>query len=334
MVSLRMDNKRKITTVNNMSIKWKTNVVVYCRVSASHTEQLESLSNQIEYYEHMVSQHIDWMLVDIYSDIQSGRNSSGRPEFQRMLEDCRNKKIDPIITKSISRFRRNTEDTLEIINKLRTLNVDLFFEVENIQISETSKTFLMSILGAVAQAESEGRSQHIKRGIKRGLEAGTSKIYDRKCYGYSHDPEGNIDINEQEAKIVQLIFNLYISEYSILAIIRELKKQGIKSPTGKENWPKRTIDTILSNEKYIGNVIVGKTYTGDFPKNDRHINKGECQKYQVDASHPLLISKEQFEQVQQKKQRRSNVKRNDYGSFSRKSSHYSMKSHSDSNKSL
>lgn len=131
-----------------------------------------------------------------------------------------------------------------------------------------------------------------------------------------------------------MIFNLYLSGYSILAIIRELKKKSVKSPTGKENWPKRTLDTMLSNEKYIGNVIIGKTYTGDFPKNDRHINRGEHQKYQVDASHPSLISKEQFELVQQEKLHRSNINLSEDGTISRNSTHYSMKSHSGSSKSF
>ncbi|WP_373897758.1 recombinase family protein [Haloimpatiens sp. FM7315] len=236
-----MNNERKISIINKPLTKQYINVAIYCRVSTSHSKQLESLSNQIDYYRKMVNKHLDWVLVDIYADIQSGKNFSSRPEFQRMLNDCLNNKIDLIITKSISRFGRNTADTLTVIHKLRLLNIDLFFEVENIRISETSKTFLMSILGAIAQAESEARSQNIKWGIKRGLEAGTSKIYDRKCYGYRHDSKRNIIINEQEAKTVQMIFNLYLSGYSILAIIRELKKQGIKSPTGKENWPKRTI---------------------------------------------------------------------------------------------
>lgn len=127
---------------------------------------------------------------------------------------------------------------------------------------------------------------------------------------------------------MQMIFNLYLNGYSILGIIRELKKQSIKSPTGKENWPKRTIDTILSNEKYIGKVIVGKTYTDDFPKNDRHSNKGERQKYRVDAAHPSLISEEQFERVQQEKLRRSNIHHSEDGTITRTSTHYSMKSQS------
>jgi len=326
-----MNNIRKVTRIDKPIIKWHLNVAVYCRVSTPHPEQIESLSNQVEYYKQMVSKHIDWILVDVYTDIKSGNNISKRPGFQRMLSDCVNKKIDLIITKSISRFGRNAEDVLAVINKLRVLNVDLFFEVENIRISETSKTFLLSIIEAVAQAESESRRQNINWGIKYGLKTGKSKLYNRKCFGYSHDSKENIIINEEEAKIVQKIFSLYVNGYSIIGIIRELNKEGIKSPTGKEIWPKRTIDTILSNEKYMGNAVVGKTYTKDYKKNERRINKGEQDKFQAANTHPPLISKEQFEQVQKEKLRRSNIHKNVDGSISRTTTHYSMKSDSDNN---
>jgi site-specific DNA recombinase len=329
-----MSNERKVTRIDRMTLKLKIKVAIYCRVSTAHPAQAESLTNQIDHYKQMIKRHLDWELVDVYADIQSGKNTTGRVEFQRMLSDCHDHKIDLILTKSISRFGRNTAEILDVINHLRGLLVDVFFEVENINISETNKTFLLSILEAVAQADSESRSQNIKWGITRGFENGTSKLYNRKCYGYSHNSEGNIVIIEQEAEIVKKIFNLYLSGYSILAIIRQLKKEGIKSPTDKEFWPKRTIDTILSNEKYIGNAIAAKTYTDDFPKNDRHINKGERPKFQSADTHPPLISKELFEQVQEEKLRRSNIHQSEDGTIIRRSTHFSMKSDSDSSKSL
>lgn len=275
----------------------------------------------------MVRSHIDWTLAGIYVDTKSGRNTSDRLEFQRMLSDCNSKKIDLIITKSVSRFGRNTADTLAVIHKLSLLNVDILFEVENIRLSETSKTFLLSIFEAVAQAEIEARSQNIKWGIKHGLETGTSKFYNRKCYGYSHDPEGNIVIDEEESRIVQRIFNLYLSGYSILGIIGELKKQDIKSPTGKDNWAKRTIDTMLSNEKYTGNVLIGKTYCNNFPNNERRINKAEYEKYLINDHHIPIITREQFNQVQAEKLSRSNIKI-DCDVVKRKQTHYSMKNSS------
>ncbi len=157
-----MNTQRKISIINHPVLKLKLNIAVYCRVSTRHPAQLESLSNQIDYYKSMVCNNINWVLTDIYVDTRSGINTSDRAEFQRMLNDCINKKIDLIITKSISRFGRNTADTLAVIHRLSLLNVDILFEVENIRISETSKTFLLSIFEAVAQAESEARSQNIK----------------------------------------------------------------------------------------------------------------------------------------------------------------------------
>jgi len=318
-----LNNKRKISIINKPLTKQYINVTIYCRVSTSHPKQLESLSNQIEYYKDIVKSNIKWKLVDIYIDIKSGKNTN-RKEFQRMLDDCINKKIDFIITKSISRFGRNTADTLAVIHKLKLLNIDIFFQVENIRTSETNKSFLLSIFEAVDQAESETRSKNIKWGIKHGLENGTSKLYNRKCYGYYNSPDNDILINESEAAIVKKIFNLYLSGYSIIAIVRELENEHITSPTGKDKWPKRTIDTILSNEKYIGNVVVGKTYCNDFPYNERKINAGMTPKYLVENNHHSIIHKEIFNQVQSEKLRRSNIKID--GTVSkRKSTHYSMK---------
>lgn len=327
-----MESERKITVINNPSIylKPQLNVAAYCRVSTSHPGQLESLGNQINYYKRMINERFDWKLVGVYADIKSGKNTSSRAEFQRMLADCVDKKIDLIITKSISRFGRNTADTLAVIYKLRSLDVDILFETENIKASESSKAFLLSIIEAMAQAESEARSKNIKWGIQHGFENGTSKFYNRKCYGYHHDSDGNIIIDEYESSIVRRIFDLYINGYSLLAITRELKNQNIKSPTGKDNWSKGTIDTILSNEKYIGNVMVGKTYCNDFPYNERKINVGQCPKYIIDNNHDPIITEEQFNQVQQEKRRRSNVITDGITSR-RKNTHYSMKSSTSNN---
>jgi site-specific DNA recombinase len=253
-----------------------------------------------------------------------GNNTSGRAEFQKLLEDSRNDKIDMIITKSISRFGRNTSEVLDEINRLSSHGIDIFFETENIHTSETDKTFLISLIEAFAQAESEARSQNIKWGIKRGFETGESKLYSRKCYGYRQDCEANLVIEPNEAKIVKLIFDLYLSGYSVVGIIRELNNQGIKSPTGKDAWNKRTLEMLLCNEKYIGNVLVGKTYGNDFPNNKRLMNNGERQKYVVSSNHPAIISEEQFEAVKLERENRSNVAVNG-NKETRKSSHYSMK---------
>jgi site-specific DNA recombinase len=319
-----MSNERKVTKIERIPLMLKVKVAIYCRVSTAHADQIESLKNQIHQYKQMVKRHIDWELVDVYADIKSGKNTTDRVEFQRMLSDCYDHKIDLIITKSVSRFGRNTVDILDVINKLRSLLVDVYFEVENINTSETSKTFLLSILEAVAQADSESKSQNIRWGIRRGFERGNSKFYNRKCYGYINASDGNIVIDEYQSKVVQKIYELYLNGYSILAIIRYLEEECIKSPTGKNHWSKRTIDTMLSNEKYTGNVLVGKTYGLEYPNNKRIINKGEFQKYLAMDCHFPIISQELFDKVQFEKITRSNIQVVD-DNVTRRTTHYSMK---------
>lgn len=270
-----MSQNRKVTRIYNPLPLKKTKVAVYCRVSTTHEDQAQSLENQISYYKAMVNRRLDWELVDIYADVKSGKNTSGRPEFNRMLEDCSSHKIDLIITKSISRFGRNTAETLAALNKLRNLMVNIHFETENINTQDTKQDFIIAILQMAAQAESEARSQNIKMGITNGLNSGKSKLYNRRCFGFSNDQNGNLIINEEEAETVRKIFDHYINGYSVLAIISELASQGIKSPTGKDRWSKRAVDTMISNEKYTGNVLVGKTYCEDYPYNQRLVNKGE-----------------------------------------------------------
>lgn len=321
-----LDNKKKVTIIppNPQLLINKTKVAIYCRVSTSHPSQIESLNNQINYYKSLVNTNYNWSLVDTYFDVKSGKNSSDRRDFQRLLTDCENEKIDLIITKSISRFGRNTADTLSVLNRLRILRIDVFFENENLHLFDTAQQFLINILQGLAQADSESRSKNIKLGITYKAKNGTCKLFDRKCYGYTNDINGSIIINESEAIVVKEIFNLYLNGFSLNAIVKELSYRNINSPTGKSNWPKGTIDALLSNEKYIGNVIIGKSISDDFPYNTRRLNKGSGDKYIAFENHPSIISKEIFEMVQEEKKKRSNIFI-DNGERKRKSTHYSMK---------
>lgn len=319
-----MPETRKVSVYTDYPGFKKKRVAAYCRVSTAHDAQLESLASQIEHYQEYVGRRWDWELVGIYSDVQSGKNVTGRRHFRRMLDDCQNNRIDMIITKSISRFGRNTAETLDAINKLRLLDVEVFFEIEGLSTSTTKYDFLISILQSVAQAESESRSQNIKWGNKRKLENGSSKTYGRTCFGYQHDAEGELVIKDDEAQTVRVIFDLYLSGFSVLAIKRYLENHAIKSPTGRDTWPKRTIDTIMSNEKYTGTVLVGKTYCGDFPNNRRIKNQGQRAKYQMADSHPAIVSQEQYDRVQLEKSMRSNIQIDSSGK-SRKCTRYSMK---------
>ena len=309
---------------SSMMPKFGVRVAIYCRVSSRNAEQEESLEAQIDKYKKMVENNWNWKLVDVYSDIASGKSTSGRSEFRRMMEDCVQGKIDLILCKSISRFGRNTVEILESIYKLRQHDVDAIFEVEDMRISETRKNFLLSVLAGFAQEEGLSRSENIKIGIDIKLKNGTSHLYFRPCYGYNKGSDGNLVIDEGKAEIVRLIFDLYLQGHSVVSIIKELKKREVKSPSGKEIWSKRAVETLLSNEKYVGNVLVGKTYAGEFPDNKRYRNKGERSKFLSEETHAPIIRHETFEQAQQEKEKRSNIHTVD-GKTVRKDTHYSTR---------
>ena len=241
----------------------------------------------------------------------TSKTGSSRKEFNRLLEDCNSRKIEIVITKNISRFGRDTVEILDALNQLRTLGVRVIFEQEELDTANTDSDLMISIIESLAQAENESRSDNIRWGIKQRAASGTSKLYDRKCYGYKHDKEGHLIIDEETAKNVKLIFDLYLSGQSVIGLIKELEKRKILSPTGKEKWCKRTIDVMLSNEKYTGDVKLLKS------------GNSEVQYLSTD-NNPAIISKEVFEAVQVEKARRSNVVRSGNGT-QRKSKKYSSK---------
>jgi DNA invertase Pin-like site-specific DNA recombinase len=300
-------------------------VAIYCRVSTSHTAQGESLKAQIDRYQKMVEARFDWRLVKTYSDTASGRNTTGRTEFTDLMNDCKAGKIDLIITKSISRFGRNTVDILRNIRELKKYNVDVFFEVENIFTLDSKSEILLSFISAVAQEDSASKSKNIRMGIEYQLTHGTSHLYSRPCYGYKKGKNGNLTIDEKQAKNVGWIYDLYLQGHSVLSITRELKKRRVKSPSGNTVWSKRAIETLLANEKYVGDVIVGKTFKHEFPSNKRGVNNGERKKYEMTNSHKPIIQREVFDKVQQEHKMRSNIGI-DAGKAVRKYTRYSMKS--------
>ncbi len=228
-----------------------------------------------------------------------------------MLEDCKSHKLEIVITKDVSRFGRDTVEVLDAFNQLKALGVRVIFEGNSLDTANTSSDLMVAVMESIAQAENESRSENIRMGIKYRAAAGTSKLYDRKCYGYKHDEEGHLVIDEEKAKNVKLIFDLYLNGQSVVGIIKELEKQKILSPTGKEKWCKRTIDVMLSNEKYTGDVELLKS-----GKSEVH--------YLASGNNPAIISKEVFEAVQIEKARRSNVIK-DGNERKRKSEKYSSK---------
>lgn len=272
---------------------------------------MKSLSAQVSALTRLTAANPKWLLVDVYIDIASSKTGSSRKEFNRMLKDCQSRDIEIILTKNISRFGRDTVEILDALNQLKLLGVRVIFEQEQLDTADEDNDLMISIIESIAQAENESRSDNIKWGIKQLAAQGTSKLYNRKCYGYVNADDGSLVIEESEAKNVRLIFNMYLRGKSVIGIVSELERLGIKSPTGKDKWSKRTIDVMLSNEKYTGNVRLL-----DNGKND------VC--YLAEDNNPAIITKETFQAVQLEKQRRSNVIKSEEGT-QRKSTKYSSK---------
>lgn len=275
-------------------------------------EQLQSLTAQVSHLTRLTATVPQWLLLDVYMDIATSKTGSSRKEFNRMLVDCKSHKLEIVITKDVSRFGRDTVEVLDAFNQLKALGVRVIFEGNSLDTANTNSDLMVAVIESIAQAENESRSENIRWGIKQQAASGTSKLYDRKFYGYKHDENGHLVIDEEKAKNVKLIFDLYLSGQSVVGIIKELAKRKILSPKGKENWNKRSIEWILSNEKYTGNVELLKS-----SKSEVH--------YLASGSHPAIISKEVFEAVQMEKGRRSNVVKDENGIVKRKSKKYSSK---------
>lgn len=306
-----MPNNPKVHYIPANPPKREKRVGIYCRVSTNSMEQLQSLIAQVSHLTRLTATVPQWLLSDVYMDIATSKTGSSRKEFNRMLEDCKSHKLEIVITKDVSRFGRDTVEVLDAFNQLKALGVRVIFEGNNLDTANTSSDLMVAVIESIAQAENESRSENIKWGIKQRAAQGTSKLYDRKCYGYRHNEDGHLVIDEETAKNVKLIYDLYLSGQSVVGIIKELAKRKILSPKGKENWNKRSIEWILSNEKYTGNVELLKS-----SKSEVH--------YLASGSHPAIISKEVFEAVQIEKVRRGNVVETDNGK-KRRSSKYSSK---------
>lgn len=305
------------------------NVGIYCRVSSKSQEQLHSLATQISGLTRLVYDNDKWKLKDIYFDIKSGSNETSRDGFQRLIDDCQSGEIDIVVTKSVSRFGRDTVTILSAVQKIVDCGVQLFFDDLNLSVSNPNDRILISVAAAVAQSENKSRSENVRWGIQRKVAEGTSSLFDRKCYGYTHDENGALQLVPEEAANVQLIFKLYLSGYSILRIVKELEARAIKSPTGKDRWCKRTIECMLGNEKYTGDVIVFKTYSTLVEDGSLTQKKNVHRPvYAAEYNNPVIISKEQFDMVQAEMRRRSNIVMDENGNAARSHSRYSSKKNS------
>ena len=298
------------------------NVGIYCRVSSGLREQLNSLSAQASGFVRWVAANNSMRLVDMYIDVTSGETPN-RSEFARMLADAENGKLDVLITKSISRFGRNTEDALQAIRLLKKHKVQVIFDQEHIDTNKDDSEVIISILSAYAEADNHSRRENQIWGVKKRLKDGTSELYFRPCYGYRKNDEGVISICSDEAAVVQLIFASYLEGTSIIGIQRILQEQGIPTSRGKDIWSKRAIEKILTNEKYTGDVIARKTITSEAKGHKRIDNETE-DRYMLSDVFPAIITKEMFTAVQTEMVSRSNIVVDETGRH-RKDTHYSSK---------
>ena len=295
-----MKGKASMKKVVQKIEQWKPhtvkrlNVAAYARVSSGKDEMLHSLSAQISYYSNLIQMHGEWRYAGVYADSAVTGTKESRDEFQRMLEDCRVGKIDMIITKSVTRFARNTVVLLSVVRELKVLGIDVWFEKENIHSNSGDGELMLTILASYAQEESRSVSENckwrIRNDFKQGIPTGTT------VYGY-FAKNRHLTINETEAVIVRRIFELYISGMGSDCIAAELNKDNIPSPSGGQ-WQHRAVLDILRNEKYIGDLMLQKYYTTDHITKQTRKNDGRLKRYYVTGNHEPIIEREQFETVQ------------------------------------
>lgn len=291
-------------------------VAVYIRVSTDSKEQELSFELQYSYFNNQISETNNWILVKTYKDFgKSGLSISKRDGFKEMISDAKKRRFDLLIVKSLSRFARNTVDSVKTIRLLLEHNIEIIFDVEKMYIKKDDSELLLSILSAFAQEESASKSKDIRWGINRKMKEGTYIM--KAIYGY-RSVDQQLFINQSEADVVRLIYELYLNNNSYGTIKAELEKRDLLSPTGGNTWSTKTIERILSNEKYLGRVTYPKSFSKDYLNNQRLISKGEITQYTVYDNHDSIISEDEFNQVQGLKQRRSNYETNSRGKKVRK----------------
>ena len=281
-------------------------VAPYCRVSTDSEEQLTSYTMQKRVYTEMIMGKPEWQLVDIYADEGiSGTRADKRDEFQRMIRDCRRGKIDYIITKSVSRFARNTAECIEFVRQLKLMGIGVIFEEQNIDTLKCDSELLMTIHAGFAQAESESMSRNITWSYRKRFENGDVMFHFSKILGYRKSADGKPEIIPEEAEIVRSLFGMFLSGMTLREIANHLKAEGIKTKSGKDTWSIASVQNILKNEKYCGDAITQKTVTIDCIAKLRKKNTGEAPMYYIRNNHPAIIDRKTFHKVQTEMARRN-----------------------------
>lgn len=281
-------------------------VAAYCRVSTKQEEQLNSYEVQKNHYEERIRSEPKWTLVGIFADKGiTGTSMKHRDELNKLIRLCKRGKVDMIITKSISRFARNTLDCIKMTRMLREIHVDVYFEEQNLHSIDPSSEFYISIYGSVAQSESENISANVRWGKAQSAKEGNVIFQCKNFLGYRKGADGQLEIDPEQAETVKLIYDRFLSGDSFIKIIQCLEGRGIPSPGGKATWQRSTIQSILSNEKYKGDAVTGKTFIENCISKKVKVNHGERPKYYVENNHPAIIDAGTFGRVQEELARRS-----------------------------
>ena len=284
----------------------KRRTAAYARVSTDKDEQETSFDAQVSYYTDYITKRSDWTLIKIYTDEGiSGCSTKHREGFNEMIADALDGKLDLIVTKSVSRFARNTVDSLQTIRKLKEIGCEVYFEKEQIWSFDGKGELLITIMSSLAQEEARSISENVTWGQRKRFADGKVSLPYAQFLGYEKGEDGLPSINEEQAEIVRLIYKMFIEGKTPSAIGKHLMANGIPSPAGKKNWQTAVVRSILTNEKYKGEAILQKQFTTNFLTKTRKKNEGEIPQYHVENSHPAIISPDDFDTVQAEIERRT-----------------------------
>ena len=308
---------RKVTVIpadpkhNQKDIrKQRLRVAPYCRVSTNSEEQLDSYQAQIEYYTEKIAAQQEWTMVDMFADEgKTATSTKKRKDFLRMIKACEKGKVDLIITKSVSRFCRNTLDGLDYVRRLKRMGVGVFFEKENVNTLYMDNEMILTFMMSQAQAESESMSGNIRWGHRKNFKDGKVYFHYAGFLGYRRGENDLPEIDPEEAEIVRRIFSRYLIGHSVAKIIADLEADGIKTARGHKKWNDGVIRGMLRNEKYMGDALLQKTYIADLFTRQTKKNTGELPQYYVENSHPAIIDRLTFQRVQEEMARRSSLKK-------------------------
>jgi DNA invertase Pin-like site-specific DNA recombinase len=281
-------------------------VCAYARVSTDSDEQLTSYEAQVDYYTRYIKGHVGWEFVGVYTDEGITATSTKRRDgFNRMVDDALAGMIDLIVTKSVSRFARNTVDSLVTVRRLKEKGVEVYFEKENIYTLDSKGELLITIMSSLAQEESRSISENVTWGQRKRFSDGKVSMPYKHFLGFEKGENGIPSIVEGEAETIRLIFRMFMEGKTFSAIARHLTESGVPTPAGKKVWQATVVRSILTNEKYMGDALLQKCFTVDFLTKKQKVNEGEVPQYYVEGSHPAIIDPDEFDAVQAEIERRA-----------------------------